>query len=614
MENREQLMPTSTQASFRRTPAPSRIEVLDDSVINKIAAGEVVERPASVLKELIENSIDSGARNIEIEAHSGGIQSILVRDDGCGIRKVEIELALSRHATSKLNQFDDIEGIRTMGFRGEALPSIASVSRVSLSTRTVEDSHGWNVRCEDGGKISEPQPVRHELGTTVEIRDLFFNVPARRKFLRTESTEFSYLDRLVKQMALARTDISFIFVHNKNRATRFQAVSDDTSIRTRLASVLGDDFADTCIRVELTWDEIKISGWVSTPDQTRSQPDRQYLFVNGRCIQDRRIMHAIRQAYVDVLYDSSRYPLCVLYLEVDPKSVDVNVHPTKSQVRFRRQNEVYRSLLRAVSGALRGERPGTRQTTTAEISVSPQPHTHKSFQSSLQGAFSLPINSNWTDLSEQLPGTVYSSPSGTDSASDADIPPLGFALAQLGGAYILAENTQGLVIIDMHASHERITYEQLKKDFENSKLKSQELIVPIIVKVTSQEADAAMTNSKTLAGLGFDVSLSGENVICVRSVPEFLGNTDIEQIVRDIIADLIEHENSNRVEHLRNEILASISCHTAIRANHQLSIPQMNGLLRQMEATENSGYCSHGRPTWKQFSIEELDKLFYRGR
>ncbi len=607
-------MATTTQASYRQPPPKSRIKVLDDNVINKIAAGEVVERPASVLKELIENSVDSGARNIEIEAHSGGIQNLLVRDDGCGIAHNEIELALSRHATSKLDQFDEIDEIRTMGFRGEALPSIASVSRVSLSTRTVEESHGWQVRCEGDGTIARPQPVQHEVGTTVETQDLFFNVPARRKFLRTVSTEYSYLDRLVKQMVLARTDINFVFTHNKNRATRYQAVSDDASIRARLASVLGDDFADTCIRVELTWDEMKISGWVSTPDQTRSQPDRQYLFVNGRCIQDRRIMHAVRQAYVDVLYDSSRYPLCVLYLEVDPKSVDVNVHPTKSQVRFRRQNDVYRALLRAVSGALRGERPGTRQTTAAENSVSSQPHTHKSFPSSLQGTLSLPTDSQWTDLTEQRLGTDYSSPSGTDSADDAEIPPLGFALAQLGGAYILAENTQGLVIVDMHASHERITYEQLKKDYENSQLKSQELIVPIIVKTTSQEADAAMANSETLAGLGFDVSLSGENVICVRSVPEYLGNADIEQVVRDIIADLIEHDNSNRVQHIRNEILASISCHTAIRANHQLSIPQMNGLLRQMEATENSGYCSHGRPTWKQFSIEDLDKLFYRGR
>ena len=583
-------------------------------MINKIAAGEVVERPASALKELIENSIDAGSRNIEIEANSGGIQSLLVRDDGCGISYDEIELALSRHATSKLDQFDDIEGIRTLGFRGEALPSIISVSRVTMSTRTEDDTHGWQVHSEGGGAIVGPQPVQHGTGTTIEVSDLFFNVPVRRKFLKTAKTEYSYLDRLVKQMVLSRADIDFIFTHNAKRSTRYRAVSDDASMRLRLASVFDDDFANSCVRVELTWDDVKVSGWVSTPDQTRSQPDRQYLFVNGRCIQDRRIMHAVRQAYTDVLYDASRFPLCVLYLDIDPGLVDVNVHPTKSQVRFRRQNDVYRALMRAVNGALRGERPGSRMTATAAARTVPEPHTHPALPSVSQAEFSLPLKSSWTDLSENPVQRTDSSNSTADAANQSDLPPLGFALAQLGGAYILAENSQGLVIVDMHASHERITYEQLKRDFAKSGLRSQDLIVPIIIKVSSQEADAAMDNSETLASLGFDVSLAGENVICVRSVPEFLGNADVEQLVRDIITDLIAHDNSNRVEHIQNEILASMSCHSAVRANDRLSVPQMNGLLRQMEATENSGYCSHGRPTWKQFSIKELDKLFYRGR
>ena len=305
-------MTTSTEFAQKLQPQ-SRVPIrkLDDSVINKIAAGEVVERPASALKELIENSIDAGSRNIEIEANSGGIQSLLVRDDGCGISYDEIELALSRHATSKLDQFDDIEGIRTLGFRGEALPSIISVSRVTMSTRTEDDTHGWQVRCEGGGAIVGPQPVQHGTGTTIEVSDLFFNVPVRRKFLKTAKTEYSYLDRLVKQMVLSRADIDFIFTHNAKRSTRYRAVSDDASMRLRLASVFDDDFANSCVRVELTWDDVKVSGWVSTPDQTRSQPDRQYLFVNGRCIQDRRIMHAVRQAYTDVLYDASRFPLCV---------------------------------------------------------------------------------------------------------------------------------------------------------------------------------------------------------------------------------------------------------------------------------------------------------------
>ena len=464
------------------------------------------------------------------------------------------------------------------------------------------------------GAIVGPQPVQHGTGTTIEVSDLFFNVPVRRKFLKTAKTEYSYLDRLVKQMVLSRADIDFIFTHNAKRSTRYRAVSDDASLRLRLASVFDDDFANSCVRVELTWDDVKVSGWVSTPDQTRSQPDRQYLFVNGRCIQDRRIMHAVRQAYADVLYDASRFPLCVLYVEIDPGLVDVNVHPTKSQVRFRRQNDVYRALMRAVNGALRGERPGSRMTATAAARTVPEPRTHPPLPSVSQTEFSLPLKSSWTDLSENPVQPTDSSNSTADAANQSDLPPLGFALAQLGGAYILAENSQGLVIVDMHASHERITYEQLKRDYAKSGLRSQDLIVPIIIKVSSQEADAAMDNSETLASLGFDVSLAGENVICVRSVPEFLGNADVEQLVRDIITDLIAHENSNRVEHIQNEILASMSCHSAVRANDRLSVPQMNGLLRQMEATENSGYCSHGRPTWKQFSIKELDKLFYRGR
>lgn len=606
-------MAESQPAPKRHPGTPAPIRKLDDSVINKIAAGEVVERPASALKELIENSIDAGSGAIEIEASSGGIQKLLVRDDGCGIRHGEIELALSRHATSKLDQFDDIDGIQTLGFRGEALPSIISISRVTVSTRTEDDDHGWQVGCEGGGVIVGPQPVQRSIGTTIEVQDLFFNVPVRRKFLKTPKTEYTYLDRLVKQMVLSRTDIDFTFTHDAKRSVRYRAVTDDSSLRIRLANVFGDDFADSCVRVELTWDDVKVSGWVSTPDQTRSQPDRQYLFVNGRCVQDRRTMHAVRQAYADVMYDGSRFPLCVLFVEIDPGLVDVNVHPTKSQVRFHRHNDVYRALMRAVNGALRGERPGSRVTAAARITS--ETHVDSDLPSAAQGKLSLPIKGgSWTDLSESNTQPDGQPIAATKDSDHSEIPPLGFALAQLGGAYILAENAQGLVIVDMHASHERVTYEQLKKDFAKSGLRSQDLIVPIIIKVTAQEADAAIDNSETLAGLGFDVSLSGESVICVRSMPEFLGNADVEQLVRDIIADLITNENSDRVEHLQNEILASMSCHSAIRANDQLSVPQMNGLLRQMEATENSGYCSHGRPTWKQFSIEDLDKLFFRGR
>ena len=604
-------MPETEPTAINPDLKPPSIRKLNDKVINKIAAGEVVERPASALKELVENSIDAGARNIQIEAHFGGIQNLLVRDDGCGIKHDEMELALSRHATSKLGQFDDIEGIRTLGFRGEALPSIASVSRVSVSTRTNDDVHGWQVVCEGGGNIDGPQPVQHGIGTSVEVSDLFFNVPVRRKFLRTANTEYSYLDKMVRQMVLARTDIDFIFTHNDKRSTRYHAAIDEKTRWMRLASVFGDDFADSCIQVNLAWEDLRVSGWVSMPDQTRAQPDRKYLFVNGRCIQDRRMMYAIRQAYSDVLYDSSRYPLCVLYLDVDPKLVDINVHPTKSQVRFQRQQDVYRAILRAVGGALRGERPGTKQSVPLSLELSSE---MPSSPSAVQGSFSLNPDSNWTQLNQGQERSVPLQNTQAENTNDSEIPPLGFALAQLGGAYILAENSEGLIIVDMHASHERITYEQLKKDFENTEMNSQILMVPVIVKATAEEVEVAMNNVETLADLGFEVSQSDDNALCVRSVPSLLGAADVEQLFRDILSDLIAHEDSSRVEHVQNEILASMSCHSAIRANHVLSIPQMNGLLRQMEATENSGYCSHGRPTWRQFSIAELDKLFHRGR
>ncbi len=597
---------------LHKAPARARIQKLDDRVINKIAAGEVVERPASVLKELIENSIDAGARGIEIEAHSGGIQSLLVRDDGCGIRHDEIRLALSRHATSKLSAFDDIEGIQTLGFRGEALPSIASVSRVSITTRTAGDEHGWKVHSEDGGSLGEPEPASHATGTTVEVQDLFFNVPARRKFLRTANTEYTHMDRLVRQMVLARPDIDFVFTHNAKRSVRYRAAFDDAGLHNRLESIFGEEFAARCLRVDLTWDDVRVTGWVGPPDQTRSQPDQQYLFVNGRCIQDRSIMHAVRQAYLDVLFDTSRFPICVLYLDIAPDLVDINVHPTKAQVRFRRQREVYRTVMRAVSGALSGERPGTHKSTPPESAITLQPGHHEDRAGSIQGSFALPLQGSWTDLAE--PKTQPPGQAADGAQAESEIPPLGFALAQLGGAYILAENSEGLVIVDMHASHERITYERLKAEHGEAGFKSQQLIVPIIMKVTSDEADAAGDNADALAGLGFDVSLSGENVLCVRAVPDIIGNANVEQLVRDVIADLIAHENTDRVEQVRNGILATMSCHSAIRANDQLSIQQMNGLLREMEATEHSGYCSHGRPTWKQFSIKELDKLFYRGR
>ncbi len=587
-----------------------RITRLDDKVINKIAAGEVVERPASVLKEFLENSIDAGAKFISIEIREGGIRRLLVRDDGEGIQHEEIGLALARHATSKLNSFDDIESIETLGFRGEALPSIASVSRLILSTRTEADAHGYQVKCAGSGEMEEPAPIQHAIGTTVEIQDLFFNVPARRKFLRSKITEKAHLTKLFKQMLLARTNIGFSIQFDGKKPIQFASVTGTDELKKRLKYVFNEEFSENRTRVEFQRDRIKVSGWIGSPDYTRAQPDQQYLYVNGRAVYDRSIAHAVRQAYKDLLYDSSRFPAFALFLDIDHEFVDVNVHPAKTQVRFKNFNDVYRCVLRAVSGALSGEKPGTKTKTRQVFSLDPA-HIDRSQQSGL----SLKWKSDWTSLIDDEQGASSSAePAQPPVKQEIDVPPLGFALAQLAGAFVLAENADGLIIVDMHAAHERLTYESLKHHYDNSELRSQVLLVPVTIKVSNEEAEAAEVHSEMLLELGFDISRSSETVIAIRSIPEILKKTDLEQLIRDVISDLMERGSSKRVEHVRNEILATMSCHGSIRANHSLSVPEMNSLLRQMESSEHSGYCSHGRPTWRQISIQELNRLFHRGR
>ena len=595
-------------------PAVTHIRRLDDRVINKIAAGEVIERPASVLKELLENSVDATAQKIDIEVQAGGTQKILVRDDGFGIEKDEIELALSRHATSKISEFNELEGILTLGFRGEALPSIASVSRFSISTRTAQESNGWQVRCEGGGGLIGPQPVRHGVGTTISVEDLFFNVPARRKFLRSVATEYSHIDKLIKRMVLSQRNIEFTITHNERRGVRYRAATDDVQWQLRLKKVFGEAFTDNCIELEESGENISISAWIGAPDYTRTQTDQQYLFVNGRAVQDRSVMHAVRQAYMDVLFDVTRYPVCVIFLTIESQMVDVNVHPSKTEVRFRYPRDVYRFVKGSIHHGLSGETPRKRMDVFTESS-SAGTHGQGTDFSNSQRFINLSPLHQWPAGTEEQPtqGPTHRQSYRSDP-NDREIPPLGFALAQLGGAYILAENSEGLIVVDMHAAHERIKYQKLKDQYENSELASQALIVPVIIKVSSQEADVAVANVQVLSQLGFDVSLAGEGILSVRAVPDIIKNIGVDKLIRDILSDLIEHENTNRVEHLRNEILATISCHSAIRANHKLSYLEMNDLLRQMEKTEHSGYCSHGRPTWKQITMKELDKLFYRGR
>ncbi len=585
-----------------------RIRKLDERVINKIAAGEVVERPASVLKELIENSIDAHARHIEIEAESGGMKLIRIRDDGQGIAGDDIVLALSRHATSKLHDFDDIEKIQTLGFRGEALPSIASVSRLQLTTRQQGEAHGWHIAQDAGVDVQQPKPNPHQVGTTVEVQDLFYNVPARRKFLRTNATEYSHLDRVVKQTALSRMDVRVEFTHGKTHVV-YEAASSELQLKNRLGMVFGPDFVDQCIRVESQTSDMKLHGWISVPDLTRAQPDRQYFFVNGRCIKDRSVMHALRQAYMDVLYDGSRYPICALFLEIAPDLIDVNVHPAKSEVRFRVHRHVYSFVARSSHEAIAGERPGTVHQHVYDGQSSGQVHSHYTAQNhSMEFRSHMPNSIGAEDL---LRGENSLH---TDREVMTEIPPLGFALGQLGGAFILSENEKGLVIVDMHASHERILYQKLKQQFDDSRVEVQRLLVPIAMKTTAEEANTAELNIEQFSKLGFDVSRSGEYLLTVRTVPQVLQHTNVEKLVRDMLADMIEHETSDRVEQIRNEMLATMSCHSAVRANHRLTMMEMNQLLRDMESTEFSGYCSHGRPTWKQITMKELDKLFFRGR
>lgn len=606
----------AAERAVQRTASarPARIRKLESNVIDRIAAGEVVERPASVGKELIENSIDASATKIEIEILSGGLEGILVRDDGSGICRDEIALALARHATSKLVEFDSLERIRTLGFRGEALPSIASVSRLTLVTRSETDAHGWRVACDGSGAVSGPGPAQLASGTEIEVRDLFYNVPARRKFLRSASTEFSHFRKLVKQMALSRSGIDFRLQHNQRQVDRYPAAVSESTLKQRLKTVFDSHFAENCIRVEWEEDDVRVAGWIGPPDYTRSQPDQQYLFVNGRAIKDRSVVHAIKQAYLDVLFDTSRFPIFALYLDLDPQLADINVHPAKAEIRFKNPRDIYWLVIRAIRAALSGDRPGERRMAKSALDTTGS-DTRNAFDETQQGAMPLPLNPEWSGITRQFPQT---SSAGSKPAAQpdrpSDVPPLGFALAQLGGAYVLAENKEGLIIVDMHAAHERLTYEKLKREYESSALQVQSLLVPFVVTVSDSEAEIAVSNQELLTELGFDTSLAGDNALTIRSIPRILKGCEIEKLIRDVISDLNQIGSSHRVEQVRNGLLATVSCHSAIRANQKLSLPEMDALLRQMEDTGLSGYCSHGRPTWNQITMKDLDKLFYRGR
>ncbi|WP_271678448.1 DNA mismatch repair endonuclease MutL [Thermomonas mangrovi] len=589
------------------------IRQLPDTLINQIAAGEVVERPASVVKELVENALDAGARRIDIDLEEGGVRLIRIRDDGGGIGPEELPLAVSRHATSKIASIDDLEAVATLGFRGEALPSVASVSRFRLASRPRDAAHGAELRIE-GGRLGEVVPQAHPHGTTVEVRDLFYNVPARRKFLRAERTELSHIEEWLRSLALARPDVELRVTHNGKPSRRWKGEGDLLS-EVRLHEALGEEFARNALRVDHAGAGLRLHGWIAQPAYNRASTDQQYLYVNGRSVRDRNVAHAVRQAYSDVLFHG-RHPAYVLFLELDPRGVDVNVHPAKHEVRFRESRLVHDFVYRSLHAALAETRAGA--TAAPMPSLAAANEARWSMPPPQQQAIGLRVGDAPAAYAALYAPRDGALPPTAQPAMPQDalggMPPLGYAVAQLHGVYILAENADGLVVVDMHAAHERIGYEKLKAAHDGAGLRTQPLLVPASLAVSEREADVAEREAGTLARLGFEVQRSGPQSLLLRSVPALLAHGDVEALLRDVLADLREHGSTRRVDDTRDALLATMACHGAVRANRRLTLPEMNALLREMEATERSGQCNHGRPTWTRFSLAEMDRWFLRGR
>ena len=600
----------------------SRIRSLPPELVNQIAAGEVIERPASVVKELVENSLDAGSRRIDIDIEAGGSRLIRIRDDGGGIEADDLALAVSAHATSKIASFEDLERVGTLGFRGEALPSIASVSRFALTSRTAAAENAFRIEV-DGGKPHVQRPAQHGIGTSVEVRDLFYNLPARRKFLRAERTEFNHIDDLVKSIALARPGVEFRLSHNGKAVRLFKPSASEDEAARRVSEVLGDEFLRNSLRVGHDGAGMVLSGWVGLPTASRSQADQQYFHVNGRLVRDRVVAHAVRQAYADVLYHG-RHPAFVLFLELDPQGVDVNVHPAKSEVRFRESRLVHDFLYRSLHEALADARAGAGPMADAGVAAggaeaARSPLSMARNQSGIRFGVGEPLADYAALFGRNVENsanvTLQDMPAAGQPESDtSQIPPLGFAIAQLHGIFVLAQNAHGLILVDMHAAHERITYERLKRDQQGEGIRSQMLLVPMAIAVSEREAAIVEEQTGRFAELGFDIVRSGPQGITVRRVPSLLAGGDVAQLVRDVIADLATHGSTTRVEEAGNELLSTMACHGSIRANRRLSLPEMDALLREMEITERSGQCNHGRPTWVQLSLQELDRLFLRGR
>jgi len=606
-----------------------RIQSLPTQLINQIAAGEVVERPSSIVKELVENCFDAGATQITIDIAMGGIRVIKIRDNGCGIDKDDLALALSRHATSKIANLQDLEQVSSMGFRGEALPSISSVAKLTLISRTETAECAWKVSADGSETNFGPQPDPHPKGTTVDVRDLFYNTPARRKFLKKEKTEFSHIENLIKKMALSRFDIGFTLNHNQKQVINLQPADSLAEQEQRIASICGSAFIENSVKIDFEASGLQLTGWVGLPTFSRSQQDMQFFYVNKRLIKDRLVTHAIKQAYQDVLFHG-RHPVYVLFLELAPALVDVNAHPAKLEVRFREGRMVHDFLFKALHRSLADIRPGEEQNKVTKIEeftpvqseLSEQPHTikNRSFTSNQPAQTSLPLK-----VSEQIeaysalyPKEDASKHSEFQQQGDLNVsegmPPLGYAIAHLHSIFILSETEKGIILVDAHAAHERVNYERLKKQYHGGNVPSQPLLLPLKIQVSRSEADVVEQQHEFFTSLGFELNRSAPETIILRSTPAILGKEDMDALIRDILADIVTNGMSQRVLERSNEILATMACHGSVRANRKLTIDEMNALLREMEKTERIGQCNHGRPTWIELTTADLDKFFLRGQ
>ncbi|HEY6124801.1 MAG TPA: DNA mismatch repair endonuclease MutL [Steroidobacteraceae bacterium] len=584
------------------------IRILDNHLIDQIAAGEVIERPASIVKELVENSLDAGAQSVEVEIEAGGVRLTRVRDDGCGIPAAELKLAMSRHATSKISHSDDLGAITTLGFRGEALPSIASVSRFEITSRHVHEDRASSLTV-DAGQLSDPSPAAHPTGTTIEVRDLFYNLPARRKFLRSEVTEQGHIVRLLERLALSRDDVAFRLRSGSRTLLDAPALTATGGAASRLARIVGHEFVERAIELDHSAGPVRISGWIGAPSAARATSDMQFWFVNGRAVRDRLLMNAVRLGYRDVLY-SGRQPAYVLYLDIDPVLVDVNAHPQKLEVRFRDSRQIHDFVFRAVERKLAGTHPGSSVVPPAYTPGNQytQPMTLTSGDSAAPGGVWAIADALRGVSPDPYPHDVEPVSMRADGAQ-----PLGTALAQVYGIYILAQNEQGLVLVDMHAAHERVLYEKLKEQ-AGASVPTQSLLVPVTVEMKVDELDALMAQREEWHAAGFDIERLAPEMLVVRSVPAMLPADDIPALVREVVGDVASDSASHHLDSATDRLLGTIACRSAIHAHRRLTLPEMNALLRQMEQTPRADQCNHGRPTWTQVSMLELDRMFLRGR